>query len=91
MAMLSTPELLDLILLWSEPLDLVRSQCVCRPFRFHVTSTKALKRRLFLQADLVLVNTRDLDDKASSASRNETKPKDILPNPFMSHIFPSLK
>jgi hypothetical protein len=89
MAVLSTPELLDLILLWSEPLDLVRLQCVCGPFRFHVAPTKALQRRLFLQADPVLVNTRDVDDKASSASRNELMPKDILPNPFMSHIFPS--
>jgi hypothetical protein len=84
---LSIPELLDIILLYSKSLDLIRLQRVCRRLRTHIVSTKAIQRRLFLEPDpkAVLVNSKD-DGGFSNASLKKIA-SEVMPNPFLSFIF----
>lgn len=84
-ATLSTPELLEIILSFCEPLELIRLQRVCHRFQSHLSLTKALRDRTFLEVDksAVILNDNTIpghDEKFTGALR---------PNPFLEHIFRS--
>jgi hypothetical protein len=90
-AVLSTPELLEIILLHSEPYVLIRLQQVCRRFKDHIVSTKALQRRLFIEADpsIVFTNSMDHDHDPNPLPMKKNLADSILLNPFVGSIFSS--
>jgi hypothetical protein len=82
---LATPELLDMILSFCDPLELIRLQRVCRRFQRHLSSTRALRDCTFLEVDKNAVILNDNTIKGHEEKYSGT----LRPNPFLKHIFRS--
>ena len=83
---LSTPELLDIVLEHCEERELVRLQRVSRRFRQHITGTKRLRTRLCLEVDpkSIAINNKHTDKESLGRIENTLHPSIFIEDLFRS-------